>query len=171
MSFTSIIHSVIGLRHYRASGKLIRVHRKPRTLHRIFTQRYLGKLENGPSLDELIGMVLKCVKNAFLLYLNINFCILAQPNTGKIVINDEERLNMLHKKARLLRQQYSALGPQNQMSQGGMNIKRQIDDVNRQTLQLEPSVKMKNPTYQPPRPGVSTPLKEANGQIRVGKLY
>ena len=77
---------------------------------------------------------------------------------------------MLHKKARLLRQQYSALGPQNQMSQGGMNIKRQIDDVNRQTLQLEPLVKMKNPTYQPPRPGVSTPLKEANGQIRVGKL-
>ena len=76
---------------------------------------------------------------------------------------------MLHKKARLLRQQYSALGPQNQMSHGGMNIKRQIDDVNRQTLQLEPLVKMKNPSYQPPRPGVSTPLKEANGQIRVGK--
>ena len=70
---------------------------------------------------------------------------LAPLNNGKIVINEEERLNMLHKKARLLRQQYSALGPQNQMSQGGMNIKRQIDDVNRQTLQLEPLVKMKNP--------------------------
>ena len=164
MSFTSISHSVIGLRHFRASGKLIKVHLKPRALHRIY-------LKNYPSLDKLIGMVLKFVKNAFLLYLNINFCILAQPNSGKIVINDEERLNMLHKKARLLRQQYSALGPQNQMSHGGMNIKRQIDDVNRQTLQLEPSVKMKNPTYQPPRPGVSTPLKEANGQIRVGKLY
>ena len=168
MSFTSISHSVIGLRHYRASGKLIQVHRKPRTLHRVFTQRYLGKLKNDPSLDKFIGMALKCVNNAFLLYSHIIF--LAPLNTGKIVINEEERLNMLHKKARLLRQQYSALGPQNQMSHGGMNIKRQIDDVNRQTLQLEPLVKMKNPTYQPPRPGVSTPLKEANGQIRVGKL-
>ena len=54
MSFTSI--NVIGLRHYRASGKLIQVHRKPRTLHRVFTQRYLGKLKNDPSLDKLIGM-------------------------------------------------------------------------------------------------------------------
>ena len=60
MSFTSISHSVIGLRHYRASGKLIQVHRKPRTLHRVFTQRYLGKLKNDPSLDKLIGMALKC---------------------------------------------------------------------------------------------------------------
>ena len=109
-------------------------------------------------------------KKCILLYLHIISCILAPLNTGKIVINEEERLNMLHKKARLLRQQYSALGSQNQMSHGGMNIKRQIDDVNRQTLQLEPLVKMKNPSYQPPRPGVSTPLKEANGQIRVGKL-
>ena len=41
--------------------------------------------------------------------------------SGKVVIADEDRLNMLHKKTRLLRQQYSALGPQNQMSHGGMN--------------------------------------------------
>ena len=66
MSFTSIIsHSVIGLRHYRASGKLIKVHLKPSKLHRVFTQRYLGKLKKDPSLDKLIGLVLKCVKNAF----------------------------------------------------------------------------------------------------------
>ena len=112
-----------------------------------------------------------CVKSEVILVFIYHFFILAPINTGKIVINDEERLNMLYKKARLLRQQYSALGPQNQMSHGGMNIKRQIDDVNRQTLQLEPLVKMKNPSYQPPRPGVSTPLKEANGQIRVGKSF
>ena len=65
MSFTSISHSVIGLRHYRASVKLIQVHLKPRKLHRVFTQRYLGKLKKDPSLDKLISLVLKCVKNAF----------------------------------------------------------------------------------------------------------
>ena len=73
MSFTSISHSVIGLRHYRASGKLIQVHLKPRKLHRVFTQRYLGKLKNDPSLDKLIGMALKYVNNAFLLYSHIIF--------------------------------------------------------------------------------------------------
>lgn len=66
MSFTSISHSVIGLRHYRASGKLIQVHRKPRTNHRVFTQRYLGKLKNDPSLDKLIGMRLYFALNFYL---------------------------------------------------------------------------------------------------------
>ena len=55
---------MIGLKHYRASGKLIQVHLKPRKLHRVFTQRYLGKLKKDPSLVKLIGMALKWV-NAF----------------------------------------------------------------------------------------------------------
>ena len=32
-------------------------------------------------------------------------------NNGQVVIDDENRLNMLHKKSRILRQQYSSLGP------------------------------------------------------------
>ena len=58
------------------------------------------------------------------------------------------------------------------MTSAGVSIKRQMDDVNKQILQLEPSVKMKNPHYRPPMPGQGTPLKNANGQIKVGeKVY
>jgi len=69
-----------------------------------------------------------------------------------------------------LRTQYSSLGPNSQMTSAGVSIKRQLDDVNKQILQLEPSVKMKNPSYRPPMPGQGTPLKNANGQVKVGKL-
>ena len=55
------------------------------------------------------------------------------------------------------------------MTSAGVSIKRQMDDVNKQILQLEPIVKMKNPHYRPPMPGQGTPLKNANGQIKVGE--
>ena len=49
-------------------------------------------------------------------------------------------------------------------------IRGQIADVNRQIMQLEPVVKMKNPNYEPPTL-VVPPSKAANdGQINVGKF-
>lgn len=85
-------------------------------------------------------------------------------SSGSLVIGDEDRLNLLHKKARILRQQYSALGYNNQNTSGGMSIKKQLDEANKQIMQLEPLVRMTNPRYEAPKPpGVhGTPLKQIN---------
>ena len=89
-----------------------------------------------------------------------------------MIISDEERLNLLHKKARLLRQQYSNLGPNNQASHGGLSIKSQILSVNKQIMTLEPLVRMKNPNYQVPMQTekFQSPMKHVNTQKQVGKF-
>ena len=58
------------------------------------------------------------------------------------------------------------------MTAGGTSIKKQLDDVNQQILQLEPMVIMKNPRYQPPKEKVVVPLIGAKDvkQIEVGML-
>ena len=92
---------------------------------------------------------------------------------GSVIINDEERLNLLHKKARLLRQQYSALGPNNQLSHGGISIKKQIDEVNKQIMALEPRVRMNNPNFRVALPNAGafqSPMKQINSQQKVGKF-
>ena len=50
-----------------------------------------------------------------------------------------------------MKQQYSVIVP-SRLPDGGLSMKKQIEALNKQILQLELQVKMKNPNYQPPRP-------------------
>ena len=103
-----------------------------------------AKIQNSESkISELVGK------------LSLN-----PPPSGSVVINDEEKLNLLHKKSRMLKQQFQILGKQ--ADQAGLRAK--INAVDKEILALEPIVKMRNPRYEAPKLNPQTPLAERNNR-------
>lgn len=92
----------------------------------------------------------------------------ARKNVGKdvVVISDEQKLDLLHKKVRLLRQQYAVTRPE-RMPDGGVQMKKTIDEIDRQIVQLDAQVRMKNPHYRPPMPGAAVVNKDVGGQKKT----
>ena len=91
---------------------------------------------------------------------------LSAPPSGSVIINEEEKLNLLHKKSRMLKQQFQILGKQ--ADQSGLRAK--IQDVDKEILALEPIVKMRNPRYEAPKMNPQTPLAERNNKKIVNVL-
>ena len=85
----------------------------------------------------------------------------SKPASGSVVISDEEKLNLLHKKARTLKMHFSVTRP-DRLPDGGAHLRKQIQDVEKEIIALEPIVKMRNPRYEAPKPPISTPLAERN---------
>lgn len=63
-----------------------------------------------------------------------------------IIVNEEQKLNFLHKKQRLLKQQYSMMRV-DRLPDGGAALRQEIMAVDLEIFKLEPMVKMKNPNY------------------------
>ena len=91
---------------------------------------------------------------------------LSAPPSGSVIINEEEKLNLLHKKSRMLKQQFQILGKQGDQS----GLRAKIQDVDKEILALEPIVKMRNPRYEAPKMNPQTPLAERNNRKIVNVL-
>jgi hypothetical protein len=96
-----------------------------------------------------------------------------------VVVNDEQKLDMLHKKVRVLRQNYSITRP-DKLHDGGASLRKEIEICNKQIVELDAVVKRSNPNYRPPMPGSlrQTPIDQINGKRSVvvledlpGKLF
>ena len=90
----------------------------------------------------------------------------APPPSGSVIINEEEKLDLLHKKSRMLKQQFQMLGKQADQS----GLRGKIQAVDKEILALEPIVKMRNPRYEAPKLNPQTPLAERNNRKIVNVL-
>ena len=76
------------------------------------------------------------------------------------VSDEEQKLNTLHRKQRALQQQLSTIS--HRLNDGGETLRKEITNVNKEILALEPRVKMKNPNYMPPGKGIAMIPPQSN---------
>ena len=76
------------------------------------------------------------------------------------VSDEEQKLNTLHRKQRALQQQLSTIS--HRLNDGGETLRKEITNINKEILVLEPLVKMKNPKYIPPGKGISIIPPQSN---------
>ena len=76
------------------------------------------------------------------------------------VSDEEQKLNTLHRKQRALQQQLSTIS--HRLNDGGETLRKEITNINKEILVLEPTVKMKNPNYMPPGKGIAMIPPQSN---------